>query len=421
MTQDPRTLTLFGTVLRTQNKQASEVADEIPVMIHAERPTASPSFDGRLVWKHFLSDILDQEECGACYAFSVTSALQDRFRLFTKNEVKPVLNPLQAVACHNAGLTAREHQLSLSSVDFRKSLESRIVYTACRGGTLYDIARYYYRLGAVDTSCVPFSAVQDYINHNDQLPMCSDLTGIQHNRCSPPTDGIAQRVWPCINFYVVSDSTDLHVIADYMKYDICTKGPISAGFNMYEDFVSEYDGVAIYIPKTGQNTIGGHAVKIVGWGSAIQDEVLVHYWICANSWGKDWGNDGYYRMQIANPMLETEYNHLAVIPQVPGVMKYFPLLNKASKIIDADRILKEEIEVNPFTLYPKTTTLLIQQGKLQGDLRPIFKKIHYAPDSKLFVCNKRPLDQTSRITLAIVIAVSFVTLVLVSILIGVLI
>jgi cathepsin B len=31
--------------------------------------------------------------------------------------------------------------------------------------------------------------------------------------------------------------------------------------------------------------LGGHAVKIVGWGV----ENGVNYWICANSWSTSWG------------------------------------------------------------------------------------------------------------------------------------
>ncbi|VDO48983.1 unnamed protein product [Haemonchus placei] len=37
---------------------------------------------------------------------------------------------------------------------------------------------------------------------------------------------------------------------------------------------------------------GGHAVKIIGWGT----EHGVPYWLIANSWHSDWGEDGYFRM-----------------------------------------------------------------------------------------------------------------------------
>ncbi|KIH63214.1 hypothetical protein ANCDUO_06489 [Ancylostoma duodenale] len=37
---------------------------------------------------------------------------------------------------------------------------------------------------------------------------------------------------------------------------------------------------------------GAHAVKIIGWGK----ENDVPYWLVANSWNTDWGENGYFRI-----------------------------------------------------------------------------------------------------------------------------
>lgn len=42
--------------------------------------------------------------------------------------------------------------------------------------------------------------------------------------------------------------------------------------------------------------MGGHAVKIIGWGKKEEDE----YWLIANSWGNNWGEDGFFRIEIGN-------------------------------------------------------------------------------------------------------------------------
>lgn len=39
--------------------------------------------------------------------------------------------------------------------------------------------------------------------------------------------------------------------------------------------------------------LGGHAVKIIGWGV----EGKTNYWICANSWGTSWGENGFFRIK----------------------------------------------------------------------------------------------------------------------------
>lgn len=37
-----------------------------------------------------------------------------------------------------------------------------------------------------------------------------------------------------------------------------------------------------------------HAVTVVGWGEVShQDRSATKYWIVQNSWGSDWGEDGY--------------------------------------------------------------------------------------------------------------------------------
>jgi len=38
---------------------------------------------------------------------------------------------------------------------------------------------------------------------------------------------------------------------------------------------------------------GGHAVKILGWGT----DAGVNYWLCANSWGPKWGESGFFRIK----------------------------------------------------------------------------------------------------------------------------
>lgn len=45
--------------------------------------------------------------------------------------------------------------------------------------------------------------------------------------------------------------------------------------------------LGVYKHTTGQ-ALGGHAIKILGWGTENGDD----YWLVANSWNPDWGDQG---------------------------------------------------------------------------------------------------------------------------------
>ena len=66
------------------------------------------------------------------------------------------------------------------------------------------------------------------------------------------------------------------------------KQPLLAGFTVYQDFVSYKSGV---YERTIDTLVGGHAVLIIGWDDDLE------CWICKNSWGSDWGEDGYFRIK----------------------------------------------------------------------------------------------------------------------------
>lgn len=45
--------------------------------------------------------------------------------------------------------------------------------------------------------------------------------------------------------------------------------------------------IGVYQHVTGE-MLGGHAIKILGWG----EENGTPYWLAANSWNNDWGDKG---------------------------------------------------------------------------------------------------------------------------------
>jgi len=74
-----------------------------------------------------------------------------------------------------------------------------------------------------------------------------------------------------------------------IRSEIYANGPVSAAFDVYEDFLTYKTGV--YKHLTG-DLLGGHAVKILGWGNEGGSD----YWLVANSWNEDWGDQGFFKI-----------------------------------------------------------------------------------------------------------------------------
>lgn len=68
-----------------------------------------------------------------------------------------------------------------------------------------------------------------------------------------------------------------------------TDGPVETAFTVYQDFENYVSGI---YQQTSNTVLGGHAVKITGWGV----ENGVKYWKVANSWNPYWGEKGFFRI-----------------------------------------------------------------------------------------------------------------------------
>jgi len=75
-----------------------------------------------------------------------------------------------------------------------------------------------------------------------------------------------------------------------IQAEILKNGPVEASFTVYADFPQYKSGVYQY---TTGDELGGHAIKILGWGT----EGGVNYWLVANSWNEDRGEAGFFKIR----------------------------------------------------------------------------------------------------------------------------
>jgi C1A family cysteine protease len=82
--------------------------------------------------------------------------------------------------------------------------------------------------------------------------------------------------------------------------------PFLAGISVYESF--ESDAVTktgiVPLPELTEKLLGGHAALVCGWDPHKQ------FWIVRNSWGTEWGDQGYFYLPetyLLNPNLADDF------------------------------------------------------------------------------------------------------------------
>merc|ERR1711971_1172201 len=83
-----------------------------------------------------------------------------------------------------------------------------------------------------------------------------------------------------------SNGTANSACVDSMMQDIYQNGPITGMFFVHQSFLAYKSGVYKAGNPFSDPMLGGHAIKIMGWGT----ENGAPYWLVANSWNEDWGD-----------------------------------------------------------------------------------------------------------------------------------
>jgi cathepsin C len=203
--------------------------------------------------KDYTEPVMDQADCGSCYVVSTMHMLNARHRIKLGDDYD------------------RERDLLSTAFPLFCSEYNQ----GCEGGFSNLVSRWSQDVGLVPARCKPYT-----------------------------TTGVCSLDEKCIG-------SDKRYRADGHRYvggyygkanagDMMLElqnGPFAIGLAVNDDFMYYTEGIykgsdLLPIEKTDGWLEMQHGVLLVGWG----EEDGHKYWIVQNSWGGDWGEDGYFRI-----------------------------------------------------------------------------------------------------------------------------
>jgi len=211
--------------------------------------------------KNWLTPVVSQGDCGSCYTIATVHMLTARNRIRSGSTSEPSFSASFPLYCseYNQG---------------------------CDGGYGFLQTKWSEDVGLVPESCLPFS---------EGGGSCQVTSGCQASLGSKRYR--ASKHHYVGGYYGGSD-------ADSIKQELLEGGPVVMSFEPKEDFMYYKSGVYRSVPEKIHQEWEqvDHAVLLVGYGvDKLKTEKKSHkYWTMQNSWGTDWGEDGYFRMERGN-------------------------------------------------------------------------------------------------------------------------
>ncbi|CAH1173503.1 unnamed protein product [Phaedon cochleariae] len=188
--------------------------------------------------KGAVTAVKNQGNCGSCWSFSVTGTVEGQY--FIKKGKLLSFSEQQLVDCANG----------------------KYLSEGCNGGYMDKGLQYVADYGLMLENAYPYKA-------RDQF-------------CQYKKSEVAVK----ISSYKSVKTGD----ENELKKAVATVGPISVGIDATDTF-RFYDS-GVMDDTTCNNEDRNHGVLAVGYGTLNGND----YWIVKNSWGTDWGQDGYILM-----------------------------------------------------------------------------------------------------------------------------
>ena len=199
---------------------------------------------------NWVTPVQNQQSCGSCVAFGTISALESVIQIELGNKLNIDLSEAHLFYCGGGSCS--------------------------QGWTVSRSVNYVETYGVPLESCFPYTPRQ-----TDCDETCPDW----ETQAIKLFDGARIKSFPP----EISD----------VQEALIEHGPLVTTFTVYKDFFAYNSG--IYEHVSG-GVAGGHAVAIVGYDNNNE------YWIVKNSWGKNWGENGFFRIRYGECGIGSTFN-----------------------------------------------------------------------------------------------------------------